>query len=292
MRRESGSPVGGVAPVALRYFEPAPDLKPYVASYYLFRADVPLLDDILRADLAQLRFMLTGHGLYGFGTGRSVHTPEICLLGPTMAATHMVVKGPLHVFGISILPAGWAALIRDDASRHRDTALDAVDVLGPLLNDALDAMRCALSPALMVSIANATVRALLARAQEPPFWFTRLADSWLTGEISPQVDRLIGEAALSSRQIERLARRIYGAPPKMLARKYRALRTASALAATPEWPDEWDEAFYDQSHFIREFKHFTGLTPRQFQIDPPPVMRLTIARRRLAGRLPELAALS
>jgi len=292
MRRVSESPAGGAAPFALRYFEPAPDLKPYIASYYLFRADVPLLDDLLRADLAQLRFMLSGQGIYGFGTGRSTHTPEICLLGPTMAATHFVVKGPLHVFGVSILPAGWAALIRDDASGLRDRAIDAVDVLGPLLNDAIDAMRCALSPELMVSVANATMRALLVRAQDPPFWFTRLADRWLTGEISPQVDALIAESGMSSRQVERLARRIYGAPPKMLARKYRALRTASLLAASSEWPDAWDDAFYDQSHFIREFKHFTGLTPRQFQIDPPPVMRLTIGRRRLAGSLPELSALS
>ncbi|WP_157216046.1 AraC family transcriptional regulator [Flavisphingomonas formosensis] len=292
MRRVSEPPVDGVAPFALRYFEPAPDLKPFIASFYLFRADVPFLDDMLRADLAQLRFMLSGQGLYGFDTGRSAHSHEICLLGPTMGATHFAVKGPLHVFGVSILPAGWAALIRDDASRLRDNSVDAVDVLGSLLNDALDAMRCALSPQLMVSIANATMRALLARAQEPPFWFTRLADSWLTSEISPQVDALIADSGMSSRQIERLARRIYGAPPKMLARKYRALRTASMIAANSEWPSAWDDAFYDQSHFIREFKQFTGLTPKQFQIDPPPVMRLTIGRRRLAGKLHELSALS
>ena len=293
MRRESGSPVAGAAPpIALRYFEPAPDLKPFIASYYLFRVDLPFMDDVMRADLAQLRFMLSGQGLYGFGTGRSMHTPEVCLLGPTMGATQFAVKGPLHVFGVSILPAGWAALIRDDASGHSDMADNAADVLGPLVDDALDAMRNAASPELMVSIANATMRALLARAQDPPFWFTRLTDTWLTGELSPQVDWLIAESGMSSRQIERLARRIYGAPPKMLARKYRALRAASLISAQGEWPITWDYAFYDQSHFIREFKQFTGLTPRQFQIDPPPVMRLTMGRRRLAGKLATLSVLS
>jgi methylphosphotriester-DNA--protein-cysteine methyltransferase len=35
---------------------------------------------------------------------------------------------------------------------------------------------------------------------------------------------------LSRRQIERLCKQTYGAPPKFLVRKYRALRTANAIA--------------------------------------------------------------
>jgi methylphosphotriester-DNA--protein-cysteine methyltransferase len=134
---------------------------------------------------------------------------------------------------------------------------------------------------------------LVDRAADAPVWFTRMTDSWLTGAPSPEVDELVATAGMSARQVERLARRIYGAPPKLLARKYRALRAASVLgSADLPWQDVAGDAFYDQSHFIREIKHFTGLTPRQFQRDIPPVTRLSLQRRELTGRLPELALVS
>jgi AraC-like DNA-binding protein len=59
------------------------------------------------------------------------------------------------------------------------------------------------------------------------------------------------------------------------------LRAAVVLADGGEAPD----AFYDQSHMIREIKQFTGLTPRRMR-DPGMLAKLTIAQRRaLEGRV-------
>jgi AraC-like DNA-binding protein len=273
--------------------EPAPELRGFISSYYIFWADLPKVTDVVRADLPQLRFMLAGKGDYSFANGHSVSTPEISLIGPTMGASHFAVTGPLLVFGVAMLPAGWAALVRDDASRHADGIEDATAIFGPLLRDGLDAMRMAPSFDVMASVADAVFRAFVDGAADAPLWFTGMTDAWLTGAASPEVDVLVAEAGMSARQIERLARRIYGAPPKLLARKYRALRAASVLgSAHLSWQEVAGDAFYDQSHFIREIKHFTGLTPRQFQRDMPPVTRLSLQRRALTGRLPELALVS
>lgn len=288
----SGS-VDGAPPFALQYFEPAADLRGLVSSYYLFRANLPRVADRMRADLAQLRFMIAGHGHYRFGDGRIVRTPEVSLIGPTTAATEFEVIGPLVVFGVGIHPAGWATLIRDDASAFADQAADAVALFGASMAHGLDAMRNTVSPALMVAIADMVMRALLQGKVTAPLWFTRVADEWLTGAISPEVDALVARTGMSARQVERLARRMYGAPPKLLARKYRALRAASLIGAHGmDWSDAVGDAFYDQSHFIREFKRFTGLTPRQFQREPSPVTQLTLQRRALAGKLPPLALVS
>lgn len=281
------------SPISLGYFAPAADLRRYVAYYYLFRADLPHVADVTRADVAQLRFMLAGQGDYSFGDGFVAPTPEVCLTGPTMAATRFAVEGPMRVFGVAILPAGWATMIRGDAGAHADRVEDAVAMFGAGMADALDALRNAHSVAEMVAIGDATMRRLSRRASEPPIWFTQLTDAWLTGDASPLVDTLIADSGLSARHVERLAGRIYGAPPKLLARKYRALRAASLLGANGlPWSEMAGDAFYDQSHFIREFKRFTGLTPGQFQRNPPPVMRLTRQRRGLAGLAPKIAVVS
>ncbi|HWL46755.1 MAG TPA: AraC family transcriptional regulator, partial [Sphingomonadaceae bacterium] len=155
------------------------------------------------------------------------------------------------------------------------------------------ALRNAPTVADMVAIVDAVIRDLSRRSAAPPFWFTQLTDDWLTDEANPAVDTLIERSGLSARHVERLAGRIYGAPPKLLARKYRALRAASLIGACDGAPDErMDDVFYDQSHAIREFKRFVGFTPGQLRRDPPPVMRLTRQRRALAGLVPTIAAVS
>ena len=284
---------GGTQPIGLRYLEPAIDLRGVVSSYYIFWANLPTFADLMRADMPQLRFMLKGDGTYSFANGQTTTAPEVALVGPTMGASRVNVAGPLMVFGIALLPAGWAALVREDASGHADALVDGTAMFGPLLADAMDAMRCAPTADVMVAIADAVMRALVAKSGDVPLWFTQITDQWLIGSASPEVDTLVANASMSARQVERLARRVYGAPPKLLARKYRALRAASLLGSgNLSWQDVAGDAFYDQSHFIREVKHFTGLTPRQLLRDPPPVTKLMSQRRGMTGHLSELALLS
>jgi AraC-like DNA-binding protein len=281
----------GVGPViALRYFLPAPDLRRYIASYYVFRANLPLVSDLVRADLAQIRFMIAGRGCYQFAGGLRIDTPQVSLVGPTMAASRFELVGPALVFGASLLPTGWAAVVREDASRLVHHVDDAVARLGPVLDDALDAMSSAPTAEAMVSIGDAAMRAVFSRAVDPPLWFTRMMEGWLTDAASPSLDRLAELSGTSPRQLARLANRIYGAPPKLLARKYRALRAATMLCDLPAAGlTTAQEAFYDQSHFIRELRRFTGLTPTQYRENPPPVTRLMLQRRGFAAQLPPIA---
>ena len=244
---------------------------------------------MMRADLPQIRFMLSGWGHYHLPDGSSARAPDVALIGPTFGATRFSAHGPLQVVGIGLLPAGWASLVREDASQFADRVVNAVDVLGGTLVETLDALRAAHSLEATIEILDATLKGLFARVQEPPLWFTRLTDHWLASSPSPEVDQLVHEAGMSSRQVERLARRVYGGPPKLLARKYRALKAASELAeGKSRWQDVAGDAFFDQSHFIREFKQFTGLTPTQLINNPTPVTRLSFERRKLVGELPEL----
>lgn len=84
--------------------------------------------------------------------------------------------------------------------------------------------------------------------------------------------------------MERRCRALYGAPPKLLARKYRALRAAVALLAGQVSLDEAvGMGFYDQPHMSREIKQFTGYTPRQMKSEPGLLAQLTVAQRYALG---------
>ena len=274
--------------IQLDYVVPAEDLRPYVTLFYHFRADIPLLEDMERADHAQLRFLLSSGGAsYAFPDGTEQSAAEVHVIGPTSGAIRTRAQGPVEVVGMGLQPAGWAALLGMDASNMLNRALEWETVFGPGVRRVAARMRAADGMTGKVEVATAFVREAIAGVDGSAAVFARRIDAWLAGSPSPDVGELAEATNLSRRQVERRCKALYGAPPKLLARKYRALRAAVALTNGSTTLDELiGEGFYDQSHLIRELKQFTGLTPRQLRTQPNLLAQLTMSQRQaLAGEV-------
>jgi AraC-like DNA-binding protein len=283
-------------PVGLRYFAPPEHLRAYFGSLYLFTASADHYADVTRADVPQLRFMLDGGGHYHFQDGAVMATPHVCLLGPTMGATRFELDRPARVVGISLLPAGWLALHGGDASLMADRLCDLAAERGEAYARLLDGLRALGDDQAdaMAALCWAQLGAMIKSLRAATWTLLHAVDAWLMDEGSPRIEVLAETTGLSPRQLARLTNKYYGAPPKLLARKYRALRCSAKIALDREsWQLLCDEAgFYDQSHFIREIKHFIGLTPHQLQTEPSAVAQLTLLRRSLGGDVATLNRLS
>ncbi len=78
----------------------------------------------------------------------------------------------------------------------------------------------------------------------------------------------IGVAArASSTYVAKRFKAVVGVTPKRLARSYRFSSTVLALDVTA--PIDWGDVaagagYFDQAHFVREFREFTGLTPTRY----------------------------
>lgn len=270
-----------VAEIALDYVVPSPDLADYVTLFYDFSANVPMFEDVERADHAQWRFRLSpGRGSYRFADGTTQDAPDFHIVGPTSGATCVRAEGPVTVFGLGLTAAGWAAIVGVDASTMLNRVLNAEILFGAgRLAATATALLQAPSLAARAHLVEALIRDRISAGVRPAP-FVRHVEAWLAATPSPEMACLIGATGLSRRQIERKCNALYGFPPKLLARKYRALRAAVALLAGEESVnDAVDRGFYDQSHMIREIKHFTGLTPRQMCAEPNVLARLTISGR-------------
>jgi AraC-like DNA-binding protein len=85
----------------------------------------------------------------------------------------------------------------------------------------------------------------------------------------------IGEIAsrtgFTERHIEQLFRKYVGLTPKFLARIVRFNRIFQLISdQEPDWSDVvFQSGFYDQSHFIRNFKAFTGEEPSKYMFSRP-----------------------
>lgn len=275
-----------VVDIQLDYAVPAADLTEYITLFYYFRADVPIFEDVERADYAQLRFRLSpGASQYAFADGVVQPSTEIHVLGPTCGPVKGRAIGPLRLFGMGLTAAGWTAMLGIDASSMLNRTVDAIGLFGAArLRAAYGAFDQATTVEQCAAIAEPLVRYLIQERCTGALRFVRQVDGWLADSPSPAMDDLIAITGLSRRQVERKCKAMYGAPPKMLARKYRALKAAVALASEVETLDDVIErGFYDQSHMIREVKQFTGMTPRQFHAEPTLLSQLVTAQRTALG---------
>ncbi len=74
-------------------------------------------------------------------------------------------------------------------------------------------------------------------------------------------------AGVSSTHLARRFKEVVGVTPKRLARTWRF--TSTVLTMDPAGPVDWLElggrvGYYDQAHFINEFRTFTGMTPTRY----------------------------
>jgi AraC-like DNA-binding protein len=282
---------GSLPVIEVDYIAPPVELSPYVSAYYLFKTDEAEMEDLERADIAQFRIILEGEGEIEFGDGNRQAMLPVSIMGPRTKASRVHVKGPARLFGVGLLPAGWAAFTRLPADKHVNRILDGVEIFGERVLETANKLKSMTVLAEMAELMNKGAPHFAESAQSVPHWFIRVVDQWLEARLSPEIGDLESATNLSRRQIERLCRQLYGSPPKLLVRKYRALRTASAIASGKgDWQDFIDEAYYDQPHCIREIKEFIGITPSAVRQHASRLTSKTFDRSQMFGDISVLSA--
>ncbi len=259
-----------------QFAAPSPAAAPYFGAYYLATTTHLTIDDTQRAGTGQLHFFLEGSGYKDFpGSRRQANL--VSLSGPSFVCQNFALNGPARLFGMSLLPRCWDGMIPCSADAVSDTGRNAVELFGPAILDLHDALRACDT---LEAMARTAEQFFLARRRPLPAGHARIVDSirdWLAGSTAPTLEALHAGFDLSDRQIARISNRYWGAPPKTLARKYAALKTAAHILAhdgTP--PAEALAHFADPSHLIREVKRVTGQTPRQLRTQASPLMRVAL----------------
>ncbi|MEO1046438.1 MAG: helix-turn-helix domain-containing protein [Pseudomonadota bacterium] len=273
---------------SLDYHAPAETLRDYVSIYYHFDCPDEAFEDIERAAVAQVRFILTGEADMSFADGHETHASGTVLVGPTSGFNRFSITGPFRMFGMGLLPAGWGAVTSRSAAEITDRAISATDFF-PDIHKHLDALQQCSCVEEMAKRADVVLRRLVAASSPDILTFTDTVDAWLAADPSPSVPELREQTALSARQLARKVKHYYGMSPKYLSRKYRALRAARALVdANDDDADYLRDAFYDQSHMIRELKIFAGMTPNEIRYREGIIAKMIDQRSQFDGEISAL----
>ena len=103
--------------------------------------------------------------------------------------------------------------------------------------------------------------------------FTIACNALAAADGNVSVDAIAAVAGVSSRQVDRLFARYLGITPKTLARVLRFQRTLRRLMQDPSCSlaeVAADAGYFDQPHFVRDFKRMSGGVPRGYRGYFPP----------------------
>jgi len=264
------------------YFRPREDIRSLVGSYYNLTIDQPLAD-VMRAEIANVRIVVRGN-IYSDMGGTEMKFPagSMMLCGPTFRWSSIRFEADTEVFGAAITPMGWSRMFKVPADAYADRVVPLADLVEPDKVALIDAVFDA--PDLLARVACADH---LFAALHDPDWrvndvFLDQVTTWITDPEPNELEDLLSMTDISPRQVERLCKTYFGSAPKRLHRKFRALHSANRLTwqELTNWRDIATTAYFDQSHFIREFKQFNGRTPSEFINGPHMLVRLTLQERR------------
>lgn len=287
---------GNSGALRVRFFLPSPQLAPYISTYYSTEVtpaeNAPeggMIEDYLHPEWANLRMVVSGGIIASLGDEPLAELPSVIATGPTSVAARFRLK-PGRYWGVGLLPAGWARFVQAPASAYADRYVDVgtdpafaslralVDAVGPggdLLSEAARIDRIMLG--------------LLGSSPEPSALeenrVLKLHRALLDREIET-VSALAAHLGLSPRSLERLAKQVFGFPPKLLLRRQRFLRSLAQFMLEPSarWLNTLDWRYHDQAHFTRDFRRFMTMSPRQYaRLDHPVLRAAAFARAELAG---------
>lgn len=278
---------GAAPPISFRFAPVAPGLEQVALIHWevATTVDQPVIDQ-LHPDYANMRFMLAGDWAYGSTRSRlSPVTDFATVTGPTSQGQWARVQQG-HGFNVTLLPLAWLRLFRGGAKPWHNRLGLLSELIGEEEESALSAaMRVAKGFEERVAAANASLLRLFEASEPHP----REPELAAIGEalLDPgcgTVEELGRRANLPRHSLCRLTVRAWGMLPKQLLRRERFLRMLRTMEVRSyrEWQYFLDPQYVDQSHMIRDFKYFLGLSPsRYFALERPMLESSLIAMQQL-----------
>ncbi len=284
--------------IALDYLSVPKALEGLVTTFYHFRCDEKVIRDVHPAAVGHVIVFLRGTGRLIFAEGRADPSYPVAVLTPSCAAALIEVDGPFHCVGAALSPAGWASFTGLHAAEWSDRLLPATQVFGPAVEQLGDSLIAAYRDGTAATALCERLAELLMAQARPlnprHLALIRAAADWLGQSLDPPTEAFYQIGPYSRRQTQRLIERYYGLSPRELKRKYRALRAATLLGM----PDVSDgeiaatvDLFCDQSHLIREIRHFCGRTPKRLAGEDDTILSALLDVRNFRIIKPQIAVM-
>lgn len=177
-----------------------------------------------------------------------------------------VTPSGFGIFGVYLYPFAIAQIFGVPASAVSNELVDLPTLLGATGARLVEQMMLAKDTAERITIATRFIEQQLLKHQQPLDGVAHIITSLIQSDGRVSVDQLASQAFLSVRQFERKFKDLAGFSPKLYTR---IIRFQTAVNQYDQRPAKLSDValqcgYYDQSHFIHDFKEFYGYHPSTY----------------------------
>ncbi len=198
--------------------------------------------------------------------GEGVIQPRSCVFGQLTMPLEIEPTGVTGIFSVRFHHEGFIPFATIPIKEMDDKAISLEKLFG---KDGIELEKKVLSSKTAEEKINTVESFLLGRLNTEAI--DRIVQSTvetiLTANGKLSIDELSKQININRRQLERKFSSTIGLSPKQLSKTIR-LQVTLKLLLNKQFTSltslAYEGEYYDQAHFIKDFKEFTGLTPKEF----------------------------
>lgn len=211
----------------------------------------------------------------------SLQTPDL-LGGQISRYFYLENTGRSGMIGIKLFPTALRHLFGISMHTLTDSVVDLNSVLGHSLDGIGNAVRDAINHTEQIEVLNVVFSDAASKRAEVDHLIDRIVESILQKQGLITISELTETFGVGERRLERLFREYVGLSPKFYSR---IIRFNAIFSLKQQGLDSWmdlvyETGFYDQSHFIKNFKEFTGEEPSEYLFENQNMANFFLKRLR------------
>ena len=256
----------------MRYetFPATPKLTPYVRFFWVLESDLSEGEEFVHRSVADGSVEIVFHYLGTFSDICDLGISELSPLSNIQAQStgfrRFVTRTSFGIFGAYLYPFAIPRLFAMPATDLTNLSPDLYSVFGTEGKLLEEQMCTAADNEARVRIISTFLESKLeANRRELPIVHTAVHTIMNSGGLI-KVDDLAKDFRLSTRQFERRFKEFAGLSPKLYANVIRfqvaAAQRSSGIRDLTEIA--YNCGYYDQSHFINDFRRFSGYSPKEY----------------------------
>lgn len=277
--------------VQARFMAPPAQFEGCFTTFYHLELDIAdggVVEDYLQPEWANLRFF-GGELPASWLEGHELSDVRFTATGPSSRPCRFKL-GTSRMWGIGLLPLGWARFLDVEAMEFANAMLDGAQHPAFAKFECLSDVLCdpTVEPEEQLGLIYETMERLMRPSRDEPK-IKRVHAALVSGE-HLSVSELADACGMSIRTLERVCHRYFGFAPKLLLRRQRFMRSLSsfmlhqARGGEGRWTEAMDGEYHDQAQFTREFSEFMTMTPSKYAaLEHPILASFMEARARIWG---------
>lgn len=254
-----------------RKFNPSSILSPFVECYFIWnsegRLEAPMVIESPPSGFCSIVFNYADPYYLQNKKYERLAVPMQFISGQSIYSYKLFLEGEIGIAGIVFKPAALATIFQLPVYEYTEERIDLYKVFQKSVIDKYVTQIKVASEEKKVHLLEEFLMQQY-RIQKPePDYIDQAANFIVEHNGLLQVSDLLKDSCMSRRSFERKFFQKVGLSPKYYARIRRIgyLLTFVAGKRKADWLKILAECeFYDQAHFIKDFKEFTGRSPQQY----------------------------